>query len=556
MSFSLALPFPMSALRDRSVARAGFAWLWLLCGILLPFTAQGQPAGDPPQRLIVRLAGDVSPPDTPDTPDAMTLERRVKEALRAAGVPGLAFERELGPSVATLRFASTVPEDVVDRAIERLRAQSGVVYVETDRRVRPHLAPNDPAYLTQQWNLWDTYGIHAPEAWDRERGTAGVVIAVLDTGILRHADLDPLRVLPGRDFITDLPYSNDGDGWDLDPSDPGDAVTAEACPDGSPAKDQDSSWHGLHLAGVMLAATDNGVGIAAINHASRLLPVRVLGKCGGSFSDIIPAILWSAGLPVAGIERNPTPAKVINMSFGAPGACTAAVQDAIDRAVAAGAVVVVAAGNNDGTDVASVVPAGCNNVITVAATDRGGAVPAYSNIGSRVLLSAPGGGGAFGIYSLSNGGATAPLPSPGGDRYVNIIGTSLATAQVSAAVSLMLSARPNLGLADIRALLQQSAQPYPAGGCLSGLCGAGILDAAEAVRLAGAAVASDTPPVATTSSGGGGGGGCTLHGGAAPERDIALGLVLLGLGAWWTWRGRNKPENSFQPRKHTDVHRM
>lgn len=543
--------FQLSVSRDRSVPRAGVAWLWFVFGILLPFASQGQPAGDAPQRLIVRLAGDAS---SADVPDAAGLERRTRDVLRAADVPGLAFERQLGPSVVTIRFVEAVPEAVVERAIERLRGQPGVVYAEADRRVRPHLVPYDPAYLAQQWNLWDTYGIRAPEAWDQERGDAGLVIAVLDTGILRHADLDPARVLQGRDFVTEPRYSNDGDGWDTDPSDPGDAVTAGTCPDGGPAEDQNSSWHGLHLAGVVLAATDNGVGIAGINHASRLLPVRVLGKCGGSFGDIIPAILWSAGLPVAGIEINPTPAKVINMSFGALGACTTdtAVQYAIDQAVAAGAVVVVAAGNNDGTDVAKVVPAGCNNVITVAATDHGGAVPAYSNIGARVLLSAPGGGWPYGIYSLSNTGTAGPVPSPIGDTYASIIGTSLATAQVSAAVSLMLSAQPALGLADIRTLLQQSAQPYPAGGCLSGLCGAGILDAAEAVRLAGTAATTGTPVV--TSSGGGGGGGCTLRGGASPERDIALWLVLLGLGALWTRRGRNGSENALQPRKHTDVH--
>ena len=542
--------FQLSVSRDRSVPRAGVAWLWFVFGILLPFASQGQPAGDAPQRLIVRLAGDAS---SADVPDAAGLERRTKDVLRAADVPGLAFERELGPSVVTIRFVEAVPEAVVERAIERLRGQPGVVYVEADRRVRPHLVPNDPDYLPQQknpgernpegqWNLWDTYGIRAPEAWDQERGDAGLVIAVLDTGILRHADLDPARVLQGRDFVTDPRYSNDGDGWDTDPSDPGDAVTARTCPDGGPAEDQNSSWHGLHLAGVMLAATDNGVGIAGINHASRLLPVRVLGKCGGSFSDIIPAILWSAGLPVAGIASNPTPAKVINMSFGTLGACTTdtAVQYAIDQAVAAGAVVVVAAGNSYGTDVAGVVPAGCNNVITVAATDRGGAVPAYSNIGARVLLSAPGGGWPYGIYSLSNTGTAGPVPSPAGDTYASIIGTSLATAQVSAAVSLMLSARPALGLADIRTLLQQSAQPYPAGGCLSGLCGAGILDAAEAVRLAGTAATTDTPVV---TSSGGGGGGCTLRGGASPERDIALWLVLLGLGTLWTWR---RPSDLYQ----------
>lgn len=482
-----------------------------------------------------------------DVPPSATVgvERRTKEVLRAAGISGLAFERELGPALVTLRFEAAVAGAVVERSIERLHTQPEVVYIEADRRVRPQLVPNDAAYHMQQWNLWDTYGIRAPAAWDQERGAAGLVIALLDTGILRHADLDGSRVLSGRDFVTDTRYSNDGDGWDADPSDPGDAVTAGTCPDGSPSKDQPSSWHGLHLAGVMLAATDNGVGIAGINHASRLLPVRVLGKCGGLFSDIIPALLWAAGLPVDKLEINPTPARVINLSFGAPGTCTPAVQDAIDRVVAAGAVVVVAAGNNDGIDVANVVPAGCNNVITVAATDRGGAVPSYSNVGSRVLLSAPGGSGPVGIYSLSNVGTAAPLPSPGGDRYNSLIGTSMATAQVSAAVSLMLSARPTLSPADTRALLQQSAQPYPAAGCLSGLCGAGILDAAEAVRLA-RTVAATTGTSGTAAGSGGGGGGCALRSGrwassGVPlERDIALGLVLLCLSVSRMWCRRRE----------------
>jgi len=106
--------------------------------------------------------------------------------------------------------------------------------------------------------------------------------------------------------------------------------------------------HGLHLAGVIGATADNGIGVAGINHVSRLLPVRVLGKCGGDFSDIIKAILWSAGLPVSSVPTNPAPAQVINLSFTAAFTCTPAMQDAIDRATAAGAIVVAAAGNSDG----------------------------------------------------------------------------------------------------------------------------------------------------------------------------------------------------------------
>jgi serine protease len=388
--------------------------------------------------------------------------------------------------------------------------------------------PND-LLRTNQWFHYEAYGVRAYTAWDVERGAAGVVMALLDTGILPHADLDGARVLPGYDFVSDTALSNDGNGLDANPTDPGDAVAAGECGVGTPA--QNSSWHGLHLAGIMIAESDNNIGVAGLNHASRLLPVRVLGKCGGSYADIIAGILWAAGLPGSGAPGiNPTPARVINLSFAAEQTCTAGIQDAINRAVAAGVVVVAAAGNGNGNTVANVLPAGCDNVIAVAATTRAGDIASFSNVGSRVALSAPGGDAvvaANGIFSLYNAGLTAA----GADDYAYVAGTSVAAAQVTAGVSLLLSAQPALSGGDVRTILRQTAQAFPAGGCPAANCGAGILDLAAAVQLAQTFTPSGSGG-ASAASGGGGGGGCTLGvrtSGAGGAYDLAWLLVLAGL---------------------------
>jgi serine protease len=135
---------------------------------------------------------------------------------------------------------------------------------------------------------------------------------------------------------------------------------------------QNSSWHGTHVAGTVAAATNNAVGVSGIDWASKLQPVRVLGKCGGYLSDIADAMRWAAGLSVPGTPLNANPARVINLSLGGSGACSATLQSAVDSVIAAGTVVVAAAGNNAG-DAGNFQPANCNGVIAVGATTRAGA---------------------------------------------------------------------------------------------------------------------------------------------------------------------------------------
>src|SRR5262249_18704579 len=138
-----------------------------------------------------------------------------------------------------------------------------------------------------------------------------------------HPDLAG-RYVGGYDFITNAQVANDGqfttatNDRDPDPSDPGDWITAaESASDffaGCPIAN--SSWHGTHVAGTIGAASGNGTGVAGINWVSKILPARVLGKCGGYLSDIADAIQWSAGLSVPGVPNNPNPARVLNLSLG------------------------------------------------------------------------------------------------------------------------------------------------------------------------------------------------------------------------------------------------
>jgi serine protease len=368
--------------------------------------------------------------------------------------------------------------------------------------------------------------------WDRSTGASDTVIAVLDTGIIGHRDLDGdgTRVLAGYDFIRDPVTANDGDGRDPDPTDPGDwADPGDPCFTGDPLTDQ-SSWHGLSVTGVIAASSDNSTDIAGINFNARLLPVRVLGKCGGALSDVADAVRWAAGLPVANAPPNPTPARVINLSLTGDGACSSFEQSAIDAAVGAGAVVVVAAGN-EGGDVQSVSPANCNNVIVASSIARDGRVAAYANLGLSVDLVAPGGDDPVppdpvnnppnGILTISNLGTTAALA--GGDALAVIQGTSFSAAQVSAVASLMLALNPALTPRQIEDVIKGTARTFPDDSCTTSLCGEGVLDAAAA--LSGAL--NPSLFVGKTATTTGGGGGCTLSSGVA--RFDPLWLLLAAL---------------------------
>jgi serine protease len=446
-----------------------------------------------------------------------------------------------------------MPVAEVEAMALRLMSDPAVAHAEPDRRKFPLRLAADPLFA-RQWSLVERAGgINAPAAWDITVGSPAVVVAVLDTGVRPdHPDLAG-RLAPGYDFVReDAPglalTANDGDGRDPDPADPGDWLTAAeagqppftGCPEAGP-----SSWHGTHTAGIIAAVPNNGFGIAGIAWAVRVLPARVLGKCGGYTSDIIDAVRWAAGLPVPGVPANASPAQVLNLSLGGAGACSPEEQRALDDALATGRVkAIVTAAGNDAGDSTLTTPANCRGALAVTATDRTGARAPYASVGANVALAAPGGAfaadaasGANGILSLFNTGPT----SPGAPTFAFAAGTSEAAAHVSGVVALMVSVAPNLAAADVRRILATTARTFPDGTCSPTLCGAGIVDAAAAVATAvtpaAAAPAAPEPapaPVSMTTAATAApaaadtGGGCTIARGGAPEAAFPL-LALWAL---------------------------
>jgi len=433
----------------------------------------------PGQKLMVRLSDAASPNW------AVLLPRW--SALTGAAI---AVDHQIG-DVWVLKLASPVPDADLSAMASQLETDTAVQYADPVRRVHAQRVPNDPDF-GRQWALTDPVaGINAPAAWDLQIGSAAVTVAVLDTGITQHPELAG-RVLPGYDFITDPKAANDGSGRDSDPSDPGDNTGDNECGDGSPG--EPSSWHGTFVSGLIAANTDNGVGISGMDWKAKILPVRVLGRCGGTFDDIAAAILWAVGAPVAGAPPNPNPARVINMSLGGESTCPQAVQDSINVALAQGVVVAIAAGNSS-INVSQFSPANCSGVITVGASTRQGDRTSYSNFGIRVDVSAPGGDGIEDdwILSLSNDGGTGP----GNPDYAIGIGTSFASPYVAGVASLMIARNANLTPGQVLGIIAGTARSFnTAGSCARGpACGGGILDAGFA--LLGTVSGSSMAPLGT-----------------------------------------------------------
>ena len=280
---------------------------------------------------------------------------------------------------------------------------------------------NDPQY-SKQWNLTNpTTGVQNTGNARLRRG-ANVKVAVLDTGYVPHPDL-VTGMANGYDFISDPLSARDGNGRDPNPLDEGDYAPYNLCKDQANA--HTSTWHGTHVAGIIGARGNNGMGIVGVADLARVQPVRVLGRCGGRTSDIADAIIWAAGGHVDGVPDNTYPAKIINMSIGTVTQCPAAYQRAIDIARSKGALVVAAAGNGN-TEAAKYAPANCRGVITVGATTKAGTRASFSNYGTRVNISAPG----ENILSLS----VNSLDRPDNTKftYVYESGTSMAAPHVSA----------------------------------------------------------------------------------------------------------------------------
>ncbi|MCC4612653.1 S8 family peptidase [Xanthomonas campestris] len=417
-------------------------------------------------------------------------------SLRAAAraVPAKAG-RALGLN--SVRRLAVGPELIqADRALDRAEAETlmrqlaadpNVQSVEVDQILHATLTPNDTR-LSEQWAFGTTNaGLNIRSAWDKSTGT-NVVVAVIDTGIVSHPDLNA-NILPGYDFISDAATARDGNGRDSNPADEGDWNPGGI----SGCAVSDSSWHGTHVAGTVAAVTNNTTGVAGTAFNAKVVPVRVLGRCGGSLSDIADAIVWSSGGSVSGVPANANPAEVINMSLGGGGTCSTTMQNAISGAVSRGTTVVVAAGNSS-ANVSGSLPANCANVIAVAATTSAGAKASYSNFGTGIDVSAPGSA----ILSTLNSGTT----TPGSASYASYNGTSMASPHVAGVVALVQSAAPSpLTPAAVETLLKNTARALP--GACSGGCGAGIVNADAAVTAA----------ISGSNGGGGGGSGNTLTNG-------------------------------------------
>jgi serine protease len=380
-------------------------------------------------------------------------------------------------------------KDAAQVAADLAARDPDVEYAEPDRIMRPLLTPNDSMY-SQQWDYFEaTGGMNLPAAWDKSTG-AGIRVAVIDTGYRPHADLSG-QILAGYDFISDATIANDGGGRDSDASDPGDWTAANECGSGEPASN--SSWHGTHVAGTIAALTNNGSGVAGVAYGAKVVPVRVLGKCGGYTSDIADGIIWASGGTVSGVPAIAARAQVINMSLGGGGACDTTTQNAINGARSRGTVVVVAAGN-ESQNASNSSPANCAGVITVAATNRSGGRASYSNYGTIVDVAAPGGDSGAAILSTLNAGTKAP----GADSYAGYMGTSMATPHVAGVVALMLAKNGALTPDDVESRLKSSARAFPAS--CSG-CGAGIVNASAAVDAAvGGGGTTTGPTVSETES--------------------------------------------------------
>jgi serine protease len=471
----------------------------------------------------------------------------------------LRFKREISQSMLAhgieLRGLSAA------EALARLRADPALEYVSIDHRRFPHATNPNDSLFAGQWYLKATEvsAVNAIDAWDRELGSAGVVIAVLDTGVLYdHPDLGRGdrggKLLPGYDFVSASHMTNDGGGRDADPSDPGDWVdsTDKADTVYSNCELTSSSWHGTRVAGMIGAITNNSSGVAGLGWNSYILPVRVLGKCGGNDSDILAGMRWAAGLPVAGVPLNPTPARILNASFGSSGACEPSYQDVVAELTARKALLVISAGN-EGTVVSS--PANCTGVAAVAAIRHAGSKVGFSSLGPEVTIAAPGGncvninGGPclFSLDTTSNVGIDRPGTHNFTDQINSNLGTSFSAPIISGIAALMVSRNGNLSTRDLLARLREGARPFPASVadapdiptchvpaddqdvqlaqclCTTDTCGAGMADAANAVEAADRPIAAIALPASVSP-----GQNVTLN---ASSSAAACGRTLTGY-AW------------------------
>ncbi|MGY0617841.1 S8 family peptidase [Lysobacter sp. A378] len=441
-----------------------------------------QEAGATQSRFIVKYR-DGSTQATSVSALAGSLQSAARAVPSTQGVSHL---RRLSVGADVIKTDRPLDRVEAEVFMRQIAADPNVEYVEADILMVAYDAPNDPEYGDQYGLKNGPGGSHAEQAWDKSTGE-GVVVAVLDTGYTDHSDLLP-NILPGYDFVSEPLIGNDGDGRDADARDAGDGYETGFCTQftGKPSPARNSGWHGTHVAGTVAAVTDNAKGVAGVAPNAKVVPVRVLGRCGGYGSDITDAITWASGGSVAGVPANQNPAEVLNLSLGSqgPATCSDTTKLAMKEAVERGAIVVVAAGNSN-DDASQYTQTNCGNVISVGSNTNTGARSYFSNYGASVDIAAPGSD----IESTGNTGTQ----DPGQEDYVSKSGTSMASPHVAGVIALVQAAAETpLTQAEMLELLQDTASDFPS--TPSQPIGAGIVNAEAAVNAVLAGTDPDPDP--------------------------------------------------------------
>lgn len=429
-------------------------------------------AADAAQLGLARVRGGASGPQLLAARDAAQLDT----ALRVAGkghLSGRARARHAAASPLGRRERDAALRRDTRRLAKALRRRADVISADLNYVRRASAVPTDDYYPLQ----WHYPLVWLPEAWDLVEPDSGVVVAVIDTGVVGgHPDLQG-QLVPGFDFITSAARANepvpDG-GCDADPTDEGDLALLNGR----------SSYHGTHVTGTVVASASLGgagnEGVAGVAWNARVMPLRVLGVDGGTDFDLIQALRYAAGLSNACNALPSAPADVINLSLGG-GDASATLDATLAEVRAAGLVVVAAAGN--GSSSLPSYPAASPGVISVSAVDAQAQLARYSNFGSSIDLAAP--GGDMGVDLTGDGyrdGVFSTLYDGEDFFYAFLQGTSMATPHVAGVVALMLGVNPDLTPTDIDSLLATGAMTRDIGS--STFFGRGLLDAFEAVSAA------------------------------------------------------------------------
>lgn len=353
-------------------------------------------------------------------------------------------------------------------AIKALRKRADVKWAEPNYIRKAFATANDQFYPYQ----WHYPMINLPQAWDITTGSNDIIVAVIDTGVLlSHPDLQG-QFVAGYDFISDPDQALDGDGIDSDPDDPGDQNTGG------------SSFHGTHVAGTIAAATNNTTGVAGIAWSARIMPLRVLGKGGGTTYDILQALRYAAGLNNDSGTIPNQHADIINLSLGGTSYSQGA-QDVYNQVRDAGVIIIAAAGNNS-TDT-PFYPASYAGVVSVSAVDMEKNLAPYSNFGQFIDIAAPGGDSSKDVNG--DGYPDGVLSTAGDDSsgYIKFVykfynGTSMAAPHVAGVVALMKAIYPGLTPDKLDTLLQNGDITADLGSPgRDNLFGYGLIDAYKAV---------------------------------------------------------------------------